>query len=192
MRTRLIAALVAVAVLIALFWNGADSYAFIMVQRQTQLIRQCAFGSSTFEIAPIRARFSVPQDLCILPSRLFPAEPTIEILPRGWYFVFNEYAAGTVAKAAKGVIVFEPILPDRSPERVGESLVAGGFAHATALGIATTSHGYPYHDFSAVTGIDEARHDWAIFSADGQMLEIVTRTDEKALRDTILNSLRLY
>lgn len=132
-----------------------------MLDRQIQSITDCTFGSSTFSTDTYGSSFSVPEEYCVLPNRIFPRDGNIEIVPKGWYFVFNEYAKGTVARASKATILFEPLTKERSPEIIIQTLNNGKFLNMSNVSKITSASGIAFTIATSVSGSDDELYDWA-------------------------------
>ena len=172
--------------------NGTLSYPYIMASRQIQLLANCAFGSNHFSSEDKGFSFEVPEGYCILPNRLFPRDGSIEIVPKGWYFVFNEYAKGTVAQASQATLLFEPVQPDRDPSQIIGNLIDGRFASPTNIHPSTTQSGTDFTLVDKVKGTDAQRYNWAFTThPDGKIfLGIVTKDSaDNTIRSYIMDSI---
>lgn len=153
-----------VVLIISIVWmvfTGTLSYPYIMFDRQVQSIADCTFGSTEFVTDDYGASFSVPAGFCVLPNRIFPRDGSIEIVPKGWYFVFNEYAKGTVAKSSEATILFEPVTADRDPNFIIQNLVNGKFLNISHVSATTTASGVEFTLADNTYGTDGELYDWA-------------------------------
>lgn len=139
---------------------GTLSYPYIMIDRQIQTLRDCTFGSNSMEAEKFGFSFSIPEGYCILPNRLFPLDGSVEIVPKGFYFVFNEYALGTVAQASVETLLFEPVVSDRDVEKIISTLESGGFASKGEAVSTTTSRGIKFTLLNKALGTDGLLYDW--------------------------------
>ena len=172
-------------------FTGTLSYPYIMASRQVQSIANCTFGSSSFKTDKYGFSFSVPEKYCILPNRLFPLDGSIEILPKGWYFVFGEYAYGTVARASKATVLFEPITSERDPDLIVNTLVRGKFLNASDVSSTTTASGIKFILANSASGIDGDLYDWAFTTHPSKkyFVAIVTRhISNEVVRNYLLES----
>ncbi len=182
---------------ISVIWmacTGTITYPYIMIDRQIQSIRDCTFGSSSFKTDTYGFSFTVPEGFCVLPNRLFPLDGSIEIVPKGWYFVLNEYIKGTVARGSRATLLFEPVLPDRDPQQIVETLVKGGFLDRSHISATTTATGLSYTLLDSALGTDAEAYDWAFTTgAGGQyFLGIVMHhKQDDPVWNHLLNSLQI-
>ena len=170
------------------------TYPYIMADRQVQSIRDCTFGSQSFETDTYGFSFTAPEGFCVLPNRIFPLDGSIEIVPKGWYFVFNEYAKGTVARGSRMTILFEPVLPDRDPEQIVETLVKGGFLDRKNISATTTSTGVNYTILTNTRGTDDSLYDWAFTTRpDGKYFVgiVMHHADNDPIWNHLLGSIKL-
>jgi hypothetical protein len=144
------------------FATNTLAYPYILAARQIQSIRDCTFGSPQFKTTSYGFSFTVPDGYCALPNRLFPADGSVEIVPRAWYFSINEYAKGTIASASRASVLFEPVTPVRDPARIVETLVRGHFAEQKNIESTTTPSGIAFTLVNNVLGTDNNRYDWAL------------------------------
>lgn len=156
---------IGIFLLLSIVWmavTGTLSYPYIMVDRQVQSIRYCLFGNPSFETHEYGFRFTVPNDLCILPHRTFPLDGSIQVLPKGFYFVVNEYAKGSVIEASKGAYLFERARDGRTIPVVMDSLKNGGFLTGATTDVVKNSHGVTLTVVRHASGIDPSMHfNWA-------------------------------
>jgi hypothetical protein len=170
------------------------AYPYIMLDRQAELIDRCAFGLNSFSADRYGYSFSVPEGYCILPDRLFPTDGSIEIVPRGWYFVFNEYAKGTIAEGAKATLLFEPLTTDRNPNTIIHNLIAGKFLDETHISntINPASIGFTLAD--SVLGTDNQLYNWAFATRPDKkyFLAIITKqVDDQTVGQYVLQNTHL-
>lgn len=143
---------------------GTLSYPYIMIDRQIQSLKDCSFGSSSFTTDKYGFSFQVPDGYCVLPNRLFPLDGSIEIIPKGFYFVFNEYAKGSIASASKATVLFEPVTQDRDPGQIIETLIKGKFLVAENVSSGVSESGINYTIANKASGTDEKLYDWVFIS----------------------------
>ncbi|MDO8521424.1 MAG: hypothetical protein Q7S52_04875 [bacterium] len=151
------------AAVIGLAATGTLSYPYIMIDRQIQLISSCVFGGNSFSATPYGFQFSAPKGFCFVPNRLFPADGSIQVLPRGWYSVINEYARASVFAATRATILLESVTPGRSPSEALDALTRGGFLRNAEVINTVNPHGISIILVKNATGIEggNARYDWA-------------------------------
>ena len=184
-------------ILISIIWmafTGTLSYPYILADRQIELISRCAFGSNSFKTDTYGYSFSAPKGYCVLPDRQFPVDGSIEIVPKGWYFVFNEYAEGTIAKGAKATVLFEPMTTDRNPDSIIHSLIDGKFLKATNISSTINSSGIGFTLANSVLGTDNQPYNWAFATRSDKkyFLAIVTKNlDDQAVGQYILKDFSL-
>ena len=189
----LFCALVLISI-IGMFFTGTLSYPYILADRQIELISRCAFGSNNFSTDFYGYKFSAPEGYCVLPDRLFPTDGSIEIVPKGWYFVFNEYAEGTIAEGAKATILFEPMTTDRNPDSIIHNLINGKFLDAKNIGSTINSSGVGFTLANNVLGADNLPYNWAFATRPDKkyFLAIVTKnSDDQTVGQYILKDLSL-
>jgi hypothetical protein len=142
--------------------GGTIAYPWIMLDRQVQSIAHCTYGSQEFAAAPFGFVISVPNELCILPHRIFPEDTSIQILPRGFYSVWNEYAKGTVIDASVATLLFENMTPERNSATIFHALDAGGFLLSATTTTYKTPNGFTVTEVHNATGIESGKlFDWA-------------------------------
>jgi len=158
-----IAGIIFIALISTMSLTGTLSYPYIMLDRQIQLISRCMFSPSSFDAAPFGYSILVPDDYCVLPHRMFPEDTSIQVVPKGFYFVFNEYAFGSIASASKASILFEPTTPERNKRTLPGILIQGGFASGSSITEEhTNGHDVPFSIVRMATGIEEGkRFHWA-------------------------------
>jgi hypothetical protein len=175
-------------------FTGTLSYPYILLDRQIELISDCAFGTNSFTTDTFGYSFSVPREYCILPNRLFPLDGSIEIVPKGWYFVINEYAKGTIAEGAKATLLFEPITSDRDPQIILQSLINGKFLIAKNISNTTNASGIGFILADSVLGADDQPYDWAFSTRPDKkyFLAIITKhSDDQTVGKYLLENLKL-
>jgi hypothetical protein len=158
-------------ILLSVMWmafTGTLSYPYIMADRQIQSIRHCMFGKPTFDTQDYGFRFTVSPDLCILPHRIFPDDGSIQVVPKGFYFVISEYAKGTVVDASKGTYLFERKADGRTIPIVMNALEKGGFLEGAKTDVVMNKYGVPLTVVRGAKGLDESlRFNWA-FAMNGR------------------------
>jgi len=180
--------------IIGMVFTDTLSYPYILADRQIELISRCVFDSNNFTTDFYGYSFSAPKGYCVLPDRLFPVDGSIEIVPRGWYFVFNEYAEGTIAEGAKATLLFEPMTTERNPDSIIHSLISGKFLDATNIGSTINSSGVGFTLANNVLGADNRPYDWAFATRPDKkyFLAIVTKSlDNQEVGQYILKDLKL-
>jgi hypothetical protein len=160
-KSSVIIGLVAISI-ISMWITDTLSYPFIMTERQYQLIRYCVHPSSTFITTEYGYAFPVPEGYCAIPHRIFPDDGTVHIIPKGWYFVFNEYAKGTVTENSVATLLF---IHDSNGEEISSninSLRMGGFLDEATSKEMTNAKGLSIREFDNAKGILEGkRFNWA-------------------------------
>jgi len=175
-------------------FTGTLSYPYILLDRQIELISDCAFGTNNFTTNVYGYSFSVPKKYCILPDRLFPVDGSIEIVPSGWYFVFNEYAKGTIAEGAKATLLFEPVVADRDPQLIIQSLIKGSFLNPNNISSIKNSSGIDFILADSVLGADNQLYNWAFSIRPDKkyFLAIITKhSDDQTVGKDLLENLKL-
>ena len=178
--------------IVGMAFSGTLSYPYILADRQIELISRCAFGSNNFTTDFYGYKFSAPEGYCVLPDRLFPVDGSIEIVPRGWYFVFNEYANGTIAEGAKATILFEPMTADRNPDSIIHNLIDGKFLNEKNIGSTINNSGIGFTLANSVLGTDNQSYNWAFATRLDKkyFLAIVTKnSDDQTVGQYILKDL---
>jgi len=175
--------------------TGTLSYPYIMADRQIESIRYCMFGKPTFETPEYGFRFTVSDDLCILPHRIFPADGSIQVVPKGFYFVITEYAKGTVVDASKGTYLFERKSDGRTIAVVMKALNDGGFLAGATREVVQNVHGVPMTVVWGASGLDPTvRFNWA-FAMNGRddiLLSILAKdTNDKEAFRMLIDSVEL-
>ncbi len=168
------------------------AYPYIILDRQVQSLKDCTFGSTHFTTDFYRFSFSSPEGYCVLPNRLFPEDGSIEIVPKGWYFVLNEYAQGTVAEASRATLLFEPVTVERDPEKIIQTLVNGKFLDMSNVSIKTASSGIEFVLANSTRGTDDELYDWAFATHPDKnnFVAIVARhSTDQVVRDYLLETL---
>ncbi len=188
---------IAIAILIlggiAMAATGTLSYPYILFDRQIQSIRDCTFGSQYFNSVTNKFSFSAPEGYCVLPNRLFPVDGSVEIVPKGWYFVINEYAKGTVAKGSAVTLLFEPVTSERDPKKIIQTLIHGNFAEEKNVSTLTTPNGTVFTTLTNTRGTDDNFYDWAftVHPDKKVFLAVVTKhTEQNPAKDFLLNSIQ--
>lgn len=149
-------------VFFALAWTGTLSYPAIMLDRQIQLISRCVIADSSFVAEDFGFSFLAPSDYCVLPHRLFPRDGSIQVVPRGWYFVVNEYAAGTIATESRASILFDFRTEIRNKAAFLAALEAGGFLDGATVEEHENATGLRMTIVRNARGIEEGRRfNWA-------------------------------
>ena len=170
-------------------FTGTLSYPYIMVDRQIESIRECTFGTTHFVTDTYGFSFTVPEGYCSLPNRLFPRDGSIEIVKKGWYFVINEYAKGTVAKGSQATLLFEPIVHDRDPGIIIQNLVNGRFLDMKNVSTMTNARGIEFTIAQNALGTDDELYDWAFATHPNKQyfVAIVTKhnTDASVLKSLL-------
>jgi hypothetical protein len=157
-----------VATIIYMAATGTLSYPYIMFMRQIQLVQHCEFGTNEFTTPDFGFRFSAPDGYCFAPHRIFPADGTVHVLPKGLYSVISEYASGSVVQATRATLLFEPIAPGRSPDDVVSTLQRGGFLRDAMVATTTTESGLQVILVRNAIGVDGQKHfDWAFIAHPG-------------------------
>jgi len=179
--------------IIGMTFTGTLSYPYILADRQIELISRCVFDSNNFTTDYYGYSFSAPKGYCVLPDRLFPVDGSIEIVRKGWYFVFNEYAEGTIAEGAKATLLFEPMTADRNPDSIIHSLISGKFLNPTNIGSTINPAGIGFTLANNVLGADNQPYNWAFSTRSDKkyFLAIVTKSlDDQAVGQYILKDLK--
>lgn len=121
---------------------GTISYPYIMADRQLQSLRLCTFGDhSTFDAKEFGFTLAVPEGYCVFPNRQYPSDGSYQLIPKGFYFSFNEYAFGTVAEASRGYIMTEELNQRRSTEGVLAAFMGGRFIDDGFIATSTNKNG---------------------------------------------------
>jgi len=166
-----------------------------MLDRQAQSIKDCTFGSSSFTTDDYGSSFEVPEGYCTLPNRLFPIDGSVEIVPKDWYFVFNEYAKGTVAKASQATVLYEPITSERSPELIIQTLLNGKFLNINNVSSIVSPSGINFILADSASGSDDELYDWAFAEHPNKkyFVAIVGRhSTDHVVRDYLLETLHFW
>lgn len=173
-------------------FSGTLSYPYIMLDRQVQSLADCTFGSDSFTTDTYGFSFLVPQGYCVLPNRLFPLDGSIEIVPKEWYFVFNEYAKGTVAEASRATLLFEPVTLERDPEKIIQTLIRGGFLDMHNVSSEDTALGVEFLLANRTRGTDDALYDWAFTTHPNKkyfVAIVAQHSADQAIRSYLLDHL---
>ena len=181
-------------IIVGMVFTGTLSYPYIFADRQIELLSRCVFSSNNFSTDFYGYSFSAPKGYCVLPDRLFPTDGSIEIVPRGWYFVFNEYAEGTIAQEAKVTLLFEPITNERNPASIIHNLINGKFLNAINIGSTINSSGIGFTLVKNVLGADNQTYNWAFATRPDKkyFLAVVTKSsDDQTVGQYILKDLSL-
>ncbi len=157
MMLSIIAGLAAIA--IAWMWaTGTLSYPWIMLDRQVQLVSRCMYADPSFSADAFGFSIAAPNDYCVLPHRQFPTDASIQIVPKGYYFVFNEYALGTVVNATRASILFDHTTTERNAGSLLGALHAGGFLEGATIDRRTNKNGIQFVIVSGAKGIADDGH----------------------------------
>ncbi len=180
---------------IGLSYTGTLSYPYIMVDRQIQSLGRCVFGDPIFESPFYGFRFTTSPDLCILPHRIFPEDGSIQIVPKGFYFVIMEYAKGSVVEASKGTYLFERRADGRTIPVVMTALEQGGFLDGATTDVVKNIHGIPFTVVRGAKGLNSSlRFNWA-FAMNGRddiLLSVLSReTEEDATFQALLDGVEI-
>jgi len=148
--------------IIGMWRTGTLSYPYIMTERQIQLIMHCVQPKSQFIANQFGYVIEIPTEYCAIPHRIYPRDGTVHIIPKGWYFVFNEYAKGTVTENAVATLLF---INDTNGEEISSnknSLRMGGFLDTASTSKFTNSQGVSVVEYDNASGIiDGERFNWA-------------------------------
>ena len=173
---------------------GTLSYPYIMLDRQVQMIRFCGYGSNEFVASEFGVELSIPTGNCFLPNRIFPSDTGIQVLPKGFYFVLNEYIKGTVVQSSKSTITFEPVTGERSPETVMENLKRGGFLSDAKIEKYKNKNGLDVTMARNVSGLDAGTHyDWAFVMVPGGKYffsVMLDKTDQREVFEYLVENAR--
>lgn len=186
----------AVVIAISVVWMhlaGTLLYPYIMVSRQIQMIKYCQFGSNEFKTNEFGFNIKIPDEYCFLPHRIFPRDGSVQVLPKGAYFVINEYAKGTVIEASKSTLLFEPIIPTRNTKDIMQTLKAGKFLEEASESDLVNKSGLKVHLARNVRGVDSASHyDWAFIEhPNGEILLsiLLSKIQEPEIFDYIVDNI---
>lgn len=178
-----------------MWWSGTLSYPWIMLDRQIQLIERCTKDTTTFEAVPFHFIISVPPALCILPHRIFPEDTSIQVVPKSYYSVWNEYAKGTIIESSRATFLFEPLTTERNASKIWGALDAGGFLAYASTTTYTTTNGIGVIEVIKASGIEEGKFfDWAFIDhPNGQttLSILAPHTSDGAVFHELINALRL-
>lgn len=178
--------------LIGMTISGTLSYPWIMIDRQIQSLVVCTYGTSTFTTEEFGFTFIAPSDFCFLPHRIFPEDTSVQVLPKDFYFSFNEYAKGTVTSAAHATLLFEPAIDGRRPADLVLALEKGGFLEGATLTNETNPAGLYFYKITNAKGIDDTkRFNWAFtMHPDGKsVLTILSaKVDDPTIFNTLIDS----
>lgn len=169
------------------------TYPYILISRQIQMIKFCNFGTNSFNTKEYGFSLSAPKEFCFLPNRIFPADGTIQIVPRGSYFVINEYATGSVIVNSKSTLLFERIAKDRNTKAVLEALKNGGFLSEAKTTEQINKNGLKITVVKNVKGVDGPNHfDWAFIEhPNGKVfLSILLANQDTTIFDYILENIK--
>lgn len=185
--------LVFLASLVRMWMTDTLTYPFIMAERQYQVIANCVSPNSTFTTETYGFSLEVPQGYCALPHRIFPLDGTVQIIPKGWYFVLNEYISGGISNSAIGTIIFVHDINGAEVARSINSLNMGGFvANATHI-TATTTSGLPYQYFENASGVATgSTFDWAFAThpkGSSSFMSLTDKIDQRALFKQVIQSI---
>lgn len=188
--------LIAIAIpsLIYMYLTDTLSYPYVLVSRQIQMIKYCYLGNNEFTTKEYGFSVSVPGQYCFLPNRIFPDDGSVHVLPKGGYFVINEYATGSVLRNAKSTLLFEPIASDRNTPVVLDALKKGGFLVDAKITEIKNKNGIKITLVHNVRGIDESKHfDWAFIDhPNGKIFlsVLLANTEDKSVFNYILDNLK--
>jgi hypothetical protein len=141
---------------------GTLSYPYIMVERQVQMIKYCRESHTDFLASDFGFTLETPEGYCFLPNREYPKDTTVQILPKGNYFVLNEYIKGTVIENSRATVIFEPVTKERNPESMIEAMAKGGFLQGSNTQDIENKNGVKMILIRGAKGIDvNERSDWA-------------------------------
>lgn len=178
---------------LALAFTGTLSYPAIMIDRQIQLISRCVFSDSKFVSEDYGLIILAPSDYCILPHRLFPKDGSIQVVPKGWYFVLNEYAAGTIATESRASILFDIRNETRNRKAFLAALEAGGFLDGATVEEHTNTHGIQMTIVHNARGIESGKlFLWAFIDHPTRPISISvlsSRVDDPIVFDAILDGM---
>jgi hypothetical protein len=174
--------------------TGTLSYPAIMIERQAQLISRCVFSDSEFVSPDYGFIFLAPSDYCLLPHRLFPRDGTIQVVPKGWYFVINEYAAGTIVSEARASILFDRKNELRNKSAFMAALQAGGFLEGATIEERVNSSGIQMTIVHNAKGIEAGRRfEWAFIDHPTRPFSISvlsSRIDDPIVFEAVLDGLK--
>lgn len=188
-----VACVIVLISLIVMWQNGTITYPWIMLDRQVQLLSRCAHGGQTFVADPFGVTITAPDAMCILPHRIFPEDTSVQIVPRGYYSVWNEYAKGTIVEAARATFLFEQHTSERNAQVILGALDAGGFlTHASTTNY-VTPNGLAVTEVHNASGIEEGKlFDWAFIDLPGERytLSILSsHPEDQAIFHSLINTL---
>lgn len=193
-KKRSIATLILVVSIIVMLFNGTISYPWILLDRQVQLIARCNFGDQQFLAEPFGVTITAPADLCILPHRIFPEDTSVQIVPRGTYSVWNEYAKGTIIEATRATLLFENTTSERNASTIMHGLDAGGFLKQASTTEYRTANGLMVTEVHNASGIEEGTlFDWAFIDLPGghYTLSILSQhPEDQTIFHEVINNLR--
>lgn len=125
-----------------MYQAGTITYPYIMADRQVQSLRLCTFGDhSEFNAKEYGFDISVPAKFCVFPNRQYPKDGSFQIIPKGFYFSFNEYAFGTVVDASQAYVMTEERNQRRSVEGVLGAFMGGKFIDSGTISTSTNKNG---------------------------------------------------
>lgn len=184
-----------VFLLISTIWMtfaGTLSYPYIMLDRQVQMIKFCNNGTTVFGATEFGIELSIPEGNCFLPNRIFPSDTGIQVLPKGFYFVLNEYIKGSVVENSKSTITFEPVTGERSSEMVMDNLKRGGFLSDAKVEKYKNKNGLDVILARNVSGLDAGTHyDWAFVVKPGGKYffsVMLDKTDQREVFDYLVEN----
>jgi hypothetical protein len=179
-----------------MIYSGTLSYTLILVQRQTQLLRTCVYPNTHFFTTAFASQFNVPKGFCILPHRIFPADTSIQVVPRGWYNVISEYSKGTIAQESVASIQFEPTSLGRTAVSIEDALQTGGFMNHATTSTYINPAGWQVLEIRGVTSIlDNSTYNWAFLThPNGQILVsiVVPANKDQTVLHTIVNTFTVH
>lgn len=157
------------------------------------MIKSCVYGANSMNISEFGFAIQVPEGNCILPNREFPLDTTIQIVPRGFYFVLNEYISGSIVNNTKATLIFEPENDARNVEVIMQSLRAGGFLKNARVSTITNSQGAEIVEVKNAAGIDgQGSYDWAFIrnvKKKTLLSVLLIHTDDSGVYESLLKTI---
>lgn len=128
--------------IVYMYQEGTITYPYIMADRQVQSLRLCTFGDHhEFDAKEFGFNISVPEKFCILPNRQYPKDGSFQLIPKDFYFSFNEYAFGSVVEVSQGYVMTEERNQRRSVEGVLGAFMGGQFINNGKISTSTNKNG---------------------------------------------------